>query len=66
MEWQSVGGDIQNLRLADAYNHATGAIKNYASILGTDTGDRTIGFDGYWGNICLDFDFNARQFVWKG
>ena len=61
MEWQSLGGDIQDVKLADAYNHATGAIKNYASILGTDTGDRTIGYNGYLGNICLDFDLNAKM-----
>ena len=61
MEWQSLGGDAKRLKLADAYNHATNAMKHYAGIQGIDTGDRTIGFDGYMGNVILDFDLNARM-----
>ena len=61
MKWQSIGGDVKNLKLADAYSHATNAMKHYAGIQGVDTGDRTIGIDGYTGNFCLDFDLNARM-----
>ena len=61
IEWQSLGGDAKSLELADAYNHATNAMKNYASIQGIDTGDRAIGSDGNTGNFSLDFGINARM-----
>ena len=57
MAWQSLGGDIKDLKLAGTYNHATDAMKHYAGIQGIDTGDRST--DGYTGNFSLDFDPNT-------